>query len=166
MAKHGRPIGLKLIALWLGIGGAVGLGLAFYTETQTFMAGHFYLTLVLALIIVLFGGSAWAGFELWQGSRYGFTLARISLALQVPIFTVPGFSFSGFTVGARVYAAAGSCQPGFRFGFDLTSMINFQISPEIDCTMIGLNLLAVAALLYLTNSSRLQENKQSNLGLI
>ena len=166
MRKSPRPIGLQLIAFWLIIGGALGLVLAFYSETQTLLAGHYYLTLVLALFVLLFGGSAWAGFELWQGKPYAFTLVRISLALQVPIFSVPGFSFSGFVVGATAYAAAGTCRPALQFGFGLTSVINVQISPEIECTKIGLNLLAVAALLYLTNSSRFQEKKQSNFGLI
>ena len=164
MKKPGRHLGLTLIALWLGIGGALGLVLAFYSETQMFLAGNYGLTFIMAIFLVLFGGSAWAGFELWRRSPYAFTLARISLALQIPIFTVPGFYFTGFIVGARVYATAGSCQPGFQLGFDLRSGIYFRISPEIDCTLIGLNLLAVAALLYLTNSSRFEEKPQSNSG--
>jgi hypothetical protein len=166
MKKPQRHLGLTLISLWLGIGGALGVVLAFYSETQTFLARQYELTFIMAIFLALFGASAWAGFELWRRSRYAFTLARISLALQVPIFTVPGFSFSGFTVGATIYAAAGSCQPSLQIGLGLTSALNVRISPEIDCTMIGLNLLAVAALLYLTNSSRFQEPKQSNFGLI
>lgn len=166
MKKPRRPLGLTLIALWLGIGGALGLVMAFYSETQMFMAGQYALTFIMAIFLVMFGGSAWAGWELWRRSPYAFTLARISLALQVPIFTVPGFSFSGFIVGARVYATAGSCQPGLQFGFDLRSGITFRISPEIDCTLIGLNVLAVAGLLYLTNSSRFEEKQSSNLGLL
>lgn len=166
MKKPRRYLGLTLIALWLGIGGALGLVMAFYSETQSFFARQYGLTFIMAIFLVMFGVSAWAGFELWQRSRYAFTLARISLALQVPIFTVPGFYFTGFIVGARVYAVAGSCPPGFQLGFDLRSGIYFRLSPEIDCTLIGLNLLAVAALLYLTNSSRFEEKQQSNFGLI
>jgi hypothetical protein len=166
MATPGKHTGVKIIALWLGIGGVVGVLLAFYGETQTFMSGNSYLTLVFAFFVVLFGGSAWAGFELWRGSPYAFTMARISLALQVLNFTLPGFYFSGFVVGARVYAMIGSCRPNLSFGFDLNSMIYFHLSREIDCWRIGVNFLALAALVYLNKAARPEEPKQSNLGLL
>jgi hypothetical protein len=166
MAGPGKQTGVKIIALWLAIGGAVGLGLAFYSETQMFMSGNFYLTLFFAFFVVLFGGSAWAGFELWRGSPYALTLARISLALQLLNFTVPGLYFSGFLVGARVYAMIGSCRPNLAFGFDLNSMIYFRLSPDIDCWRIGVNFLALAALVYLSKAGRPEEPKQSNIGLL
>src|SRR5579859_246417 len=166
MARSAKRTGVKIIAVWLAIGGAVGLVFSFNAETQMFMAGHYYLTLFLALFVALFGASAWAGFELWRGAPYAFTIARISLALQLLNFTVPGFFFSGFIVGARVHLMVGSCQPTLRFGFDLTSGINFQISPEIDCWQVGMNFLALGGLMYLAKAGRPEEPKPSNLGLL
>jgi len=140
---------VTLIALLLAIGGAFGLVFGFTSQVNLMLAGQFGLAAVDGLFVLLFGWSAWIGYELWQGKPYAFRMAKIILLAQIPNFTVPGFSFEGFITGGRVYFMVGSCTPSLQFGFNLQSFIHFTISREIECWRLGVNLLAVVALTYL-----------------
>jgi hypothetical protein len=161
-----RKTGVTLIALLLAIGGAFGLVFAFTGQVNLLLAGQFKLAALDGLFVLLFGWSAWIGYELWQGKPYAFRMAKLILVGQIPNFTVPGFSFEGFITGGRVYFMVGSCTPSLQFGFNLQSFIHFTISPDIDCWRIGVNLLAIASLAYLTKLSAEKAPAVDKFGLL
>jgi len=161
-----RKTGVTLIALLLAIGGAFGLVFAFTAQVNLLLAGQFKLAAMDGLFVLLFGWSAWIGYELWQGKPYAFRMAKLILIAQIPNFTVPGFSFEGFITGGRVYLMVGSCTPSLQFGFNLQSFIHFTISSDIDCWRLGVNLLAVVAVAYLMSLSADKASSGDRFGLI
>jgi hypothetical protein len=139
----------KLIALLLIIGGIAGATFSVVTWLRTSTTA-----LVTASIVLVFGCSAWAGFKLWTGTPSGYTWAKILLAMQIPSISIPGFVYQFYT--AAVLSLSYSRHTDSRLGlnFELGSALAFQISPEIQDLVIGVNLIAIAALIYLIKASR------------
>jgi hypothetical protein len=81
------------------------------------------MTAVSGVIVLLFGWSAWTGFELWEGKPRAFRSAMLIFAAQIVSFTVPGFAFAGFFTGLRAYFAISQRAPFLRFGLDLVSAL-------------------------------------------
>lgn len=146
-------LGVKLIALLLMLGGIFGAIWGLYQEAQILSSIGSSAAAWSGLFVVLFGWSAWVGFELWHGKVRAFKLAKIIFAAQIPIFSVNGFAFDGFFTGLRVYFAISEQPPNLRWGFNLASGIHFIAGPQIDYWLFGVNLLAVVALFHLMRAS-------------
>lgn len=151
MNQPSGPMGIavKLIALLLMVGGLAGATLGWAAELHILRQGNIGVTVLYGLFVLLFGWSAWTGFELWKGKPQAVKMAQLILAAQIPNFTIPGFSFDGFYTGLRVYFMMSERPPNLRFGFNLQSAIHFAVSPEIDYWLIGINLLALVAFVHL-----------------
>jgi hypothetical protein len=121
---------------------------------------------VYGIFVLLFGWSAWTGYGLWKGEAWAIRNAKFIFAAQIPIFAAPGFSFEGFSTGLRVYFMVRGQLPVFRFGLDISPMLHFAVSQEIGYWAIGINFLAVVALVYLMHATRPDEVKQDGFGLI
>jgi hypothetical protein len=145
---------MKLISLLLILGGAAGAGLAFWTEGRVTSSSDLAFT---ALAVSIFAWSVWVGFDLWQGKPRGFTGAKVLFALQIPSFAFHGFSYQ-FYVGsilALTFRQAAESKLGLEF--ELGSALKVQFSSEMENLFLGVNLLAIFLLIYLSRSSRQRE---------
>jgi hypothetical protein len=141
---------VKSIALLLGIGGVAGFGICVWTYFQLFEANSLFSKAgaLMGVFLVVFGWSAWVGLDLWRRKRQATKWAIVLLALQVPTITVPGFAYqfyTGLTAGPLFNFTEGN----FNFNFEIASAIVFQISHKVQDAIFGLNIVAMAALIYL-----------------
>jgi hypothetical protein len=146
-------LGVKFISFLLMGGGIAGVAFGLWGETQSLATAPRYLTALTGLFVVLFGWSAWIGFELSKGTPHAFRWAKIIFAGQILNFTVPGFSFDGFFTGLRAYLMLTNLQPSIRFGFNISSGIHFQYSSQIQNWLFGINFVAIVALVALTSAT-------------
>ncbi len=160
--------GMKIISLLLILGGVFGMGIAIVIDARYIMspgAKVFSPSVAIGgVFILLFGWAVWTGIDLWQGRSQALTWARILFAIQIPTIAVPGFSYE-FHVGfiARLMVSS-----AFRinFGFNLGSSFNFYIASSIEQFAVGINVFAVAVLIYLMRAERPAEVKPDHFGLI
>ncbi len=166
-APNSSPgIGVKLIALLLIVGGGTGATFTLVAESQILVKAGIQFAALYGLFAFVFGWSAWTGYGLWKGGAWAFRNAKFIFAAQIPIFAVPGFSFDGFSTGLRVFFIVRGQLPVFRFGLDISPTLRFATSQEIGYWAVGINFLAVVALVYLVHASRPVEVKRGNFGLI
>jgi hypothetical protein len=143
--------GIKLIALLLILGGGAGLTIALWADAISTSTVHIGF---IASAVVLFAWSIWAGIDLWKGTRRGYIASKVLFALQIPFVTFPGFAYQ-FYIGSILSLSFNNTPPAkLGFDFQLGSAINFQLSSEIENFVLGVNLIAVVALIYLMRLSR------------
>jgi len=147
----------KFIALLLAIGGIAGVGicgwtcvkLAFYQSQPIFSlaAG------LLVIFAVIFALCIWTGVDLWRGRPRAYKWASVLFALQIPAITTPGFAYQFYT-GMLLLAYWNHGEGNLGADFELASSITFKISSRIEDSIFGVNLIALAALIYLLSVSR------------
>ena len=155
----------KLIGLWLGVGGILGIKGFFklykvFAETRAklppraaLITSLFFLFL-LALGLALFSWSAWTGLELWRGTPQAYKWARTIFILQIPVMALPGFDY-GFCTGVKLWFALNLSHPGrvdFELDFATESVIHLNIrlgKYKVKQLVLGANLPAVAGLIGL-----------------
>jgi hypothetical protein len=164
--QNGPGIGIKLIASLLMFGGIFGAIVGLYQELQVLTTFGLRLAALTGLFVLLFGWSAWVGFELWHGEPWAFKWAKVIFAAQIPNFAVHGFAFDGFYTGLRAFFMVSEKPPTLRFGFNLSSSIHFLISQQVDYWLFGINLLAVVALFHLMHATAEKEPARDKFGLI
>jgi len=165
--SQNTALGVKITALLLAGGGLLGLAsvpIALVAFPQQLLSqpplkvafGGFYL--------FLDGWCTWIGFDLWRGKSHALKWARIIFALQIPYVTVPGFSYLFQTAGVTVQLFFSS----HGYNLKLGSYISIFVSPLIEGYAFGVNIVAIAALIYLTRLQSLtyEMKKDSRLGLI
>lgn len=108
------------------------------------------------ITILVFGWSALKGRDLWNGKPAGYKWARILLVAQIPVIIAPGFSYWFYTgLSCRLYfqtrATLGSGIVGTQF--NLGSGVSLLIGQQAEIVSIGINLVAVAALVCLLTIS-------------
>jgi len=143
---------VKLIALLLGIGGIAGAGvcvwtcakLAFYQSQPVFSRA----TALLVVFATLFGLCSWTGIELWKNRPRAYKWAELLLALQIPTITIPGFAYQFYT-GILLLVSWNHSDGQLGFGLEIASLIDLKISSSIEDYIFGINLIALAALIYL-----------------
>jgi len=160
--------GMKAISLLLMLGGVLGVGIAIVIDARYLMspgAKFFSPSVAIAgVFILLFGWAVWTGIDLWRGRSHALTWARILFAIQIPTIIVPGFSYEfhvGFIARLMVSSAV-----RINFGFNLGSSFNFYVASSIQQFAVGINVFAVAVLIYLMHAERPAAVKSDNLGLI
>jgi hypothetical protein len=106
--------------------------------------------IVPALSIAVFGWCVFQGVQLWRGKPSAYKWAKILFAMQIPGFCVSRLTYE-FSTGISARIMLGNSNR--RFGADIGSSLNFLISPEPLGWMLGINLVAIAALAYLLEKS-------------
>jgi hypothetical protein len=143
--------GARFIAFLLIAGGILGI-LAAVALTAAFMRQHRPYRAVTAIAsVAVFGWGAIKGIDLWRGRPQGYRWAKILFALQIPAFSVAGFSYE-FSTGISYRIMFGNSNR--RFGADIGSSFNLLFSPETEGWMLGVNCIAVAVLAYLMWATR------------
>lgn len=142
--KMDQPKIDKFLALLLIIGGGAGLvvGMMLWLEAS--------LTSLFALVfIALFGLSVWVGAGHWRGQPRYHVWAQILFALQVPIVACSAFTYKFFTAMTLDLSFERATESKLNVDWELGSKISFVIGPDTPDFVIGVNLLALAALAYL-----------------
>jgi hypothetical protein len=143
--------GERGLACLLLVGGALGIGLSLYLATLVLRSGPIASLIALPLVL-LFVWSMFTGFRLWRGHNSGRKWATILFAMQIPILTVPGFSYEYYT-GLSVKVIGGHVDR--PVAFSLGSNGNLQVfDPRVTDSAYGLNLFGLAATAYLVNRRR------------
>ena len=147
--------GIRLISVLLIVGGIVGIVVVVILDTRllTSGSGRFFSPGVAigGLFIVLFGWAVWTGIDLWRGRRQAVTWAIILFAMQVPSLTIPGFSYEFYT-GIVIQVLFGSS--GLNFAFNFGSSFDFHILGSLPGFVFGINLVAIAILIYLVRARK------------
>jgi hypothetical protein len=136
--------GVKLISLLLTIGGAVGIGVSLWAFSHAASLKEAVLTVVFAGI---FGWATWTGVELWRNKPRAYKWALILLVFQIPNIAIPAFAYQFYT-GLSLLVSF-SPPANVNFEFHLASLIAFQASPDMQDLVVGINVVAIAALIWL-----------------
>jgi hypothetical protein len=147
---------MRIVALLLILGGALGVGLTIWLDVNLLNSSQLSILsaamAIAGVFICLFGWCVWTGIDLWRGRRKALKFAMILFAMQVPVITVPGFSYylhTGFQL--RLAMLTGG---EFDAGFKLGSGFNLYISSDVQGLAIGVNLVALFVLIYLIRVAR------------
>jgi len=147
---------MRIVALLLILGGALGVGLTIWLDVNLLMSSQIRIfslaTAIAGVFILIFGWCVWTGVDLWRGRRQALKFAMILFAMQIPVILLPGFSYhlhTGLMVLIAI-VAGGQVSADFQFG----SSFNFFISPEVHGLTIGVNLVALFMLIYLIRVAR------------
>ena len=139
------------------MGGVAGIGICVWTYTKIIQQTGFKVSAATALFgafICIFGWSTWVGVNLWRGKPQAQKWAAIVLALQIPNISIPGFAYQFYT-GMTLYLSWNFIEAKLDLEFQLASSIALQVSSKIEDSILGLNLIAVAALMWLLYGSRI-----------
>lgn len=153
--------GIRVISVLLIVGGIVGIVVVLVMDTRLLTSGRLlspgvvidgiFNLAVGGAFIVLLGWAIWTGIELWRGRRRALTWAIILFAMQVPSLTIPRFSYEFYT-GIVMQVLVGSS--GANFAFNFGSSFDFHILGSFTGFVFGLNLAAIAILIYLVRARK------------
>jgi hypothetical protein len=137
--------GDRTLALLLMVGGVLGVGISIFTAGQ-FLRMHWIYGVLIAGVLFVFVWSALTGYRLWRGEVRGWKWATILFALQIPILTVPGFSYEYYT-GIALQIMGGHVDKTFTLS--LGSNANLYLDTRIVDLRYGVNLFAIGATIFL-----------------
>lgn len=151
MKRGLKAFATRAIAFLLIAGGILGL-VGSYLMGFRFIEQHQYLRLASLLVAAfLFVCSIPAGVGLWQKNRYALQWAKLLFALQIPVFSFSRFTYE-FSTFFSLRVMIGDTMR--HIGADIGSSSNISILPESAGTLIGINVIAVLAVIYLSAISR------------
>ena len=145
-----KSLGARLIAAMLMVGALTGFGLGIPMFRSAFKRRvKNSLPLLASYGVMWFGLFAWTfyvGIELWKEMATGYRWATILYAAQIFKITLPGLSYEFFT-GARFQwmLTQGETPSSFEVG----SAAEIYLSPQISHKEVGVNIVALAVVLYL-----------------
>jgi hypothetical protein len=140
---------VRLIAFLLIASGVVGIslcGVAVILSPQAAL-GSWSMAAFTVMSAALFGSGIWIGLALWDGTPRGYKWAKIFLAAQIPNIRVPGFNYQFGTPGITVRWLIGEAGRGINF--HAGPSISIYISPAVQGAILGANVFAIFALIYL-----------------
>jgi len=140
-----KAFGVRFLAALLGVGGLFGIGLGLYMGYQ-YLQQHWVFIFLVAAFVAVFAWSTLTGARLWRGDARGWKWAIILLIAQIPVLTVPGFSYEFYT-GLAIKLLGGNVQNNFAMGFGTS--INVYLDVRINDLIYGVNLFAFGAAIYL-----------------
>jgi hypothetical protein len=143
------PVGVRVLAVFLIVGGLVGIGLAVWMVVLGIQQPVFAVFAV--LIAALFAFTCWQGLQLWKGTPGGYRWAKVLFAAQIPALSVGGLTYGFYTLlsaSIRIGSGVGN------FDFNLGSAFNLMHSPEPQPIYVGVNVVALVAFAYLMLQSR------------
>lgn len=143
--------GIRLIALLLIVGGAMGVAVALLVTGQVLSKAPGYSALAL-LLIAVFLGNFWTGLALWQGKRWAFIWATILFAAQLPVIVAPALIYQFYTgvYFAILFDRARDAKFNFQFMFGTSLQLHFASS--LDHVVLGLNIVPIFVLIYLCSA--------------
>jgi uncharacterized membrane protein YiaA len=143
-AAASTPAAVRVLAVLLIAGGIVGIGLSLWiTYVGLQNPGYLILALVFGALFVF---TTWQGIGLWKDRPEGYRWARILFAAQVPAFSLGGLTYGFYTL-LGFNLQIGSAVPAIDF--NLGSAANAMYTPDAGPAFVGVNLVALAAFLYL-----------------
>ena len=137
--------GERTLALLLMVGGVLGVGISMFTAGQ-FLRMHWIYGVLIAGALFVFVWSALTGYRLWRGEVRGWKWATILFALQIPILTVPGFSYEYYT-GIALQIMGGHVDKTFTLS--LGANANLYLDTRIVDLRYGVNIFAIGATIFL-----------------
>jgi len=150
MEKKTQDRGVKFLAFLLVVGGVLGVGISVYMA-YTFVQQHWIYLVLVATFVALFVWTALTGIRLWRNDPRGWKWGKILFAAQIPVLTVPGFSYEYYS-GIAIKVLGG--QVDSHFNMALGANANFYLDTRITGLVYGINLFATLALIYLLTKSR------------
>jgi hypothetical protein len=145
-----KNIAVKCLAILLGAGGALGMGMSIFMAIKGVDAHWLYLLPAVALLF-LFYWSAISGLKLWRNDPQGWKWAPRLYTAQIPIITVPGLTYQYYT-GVYICIIGGQTEQNFTIG--LGANANFFLATTINSWAYGINLFAVIAAAFLWHAKR------------
>lgn len=137
--------GVRFLALLLGLGGLLGVGIVLIMAYQLLQQHWIYIVIVAGFMAV-FVWCTLTSVRLWRGDPRGWKWALILFIAQIPVLTVPGFSYEFYT-GFAIKAVGGNVDDNFPI--NLGSSIDLYLDTRITDLIYGINLFALAAAIYL-----------------
>lgn len=148
----------RFLAIVLMAGGALGaclfvfLGGRFLYQLNPSVLGRQWVYAVpLALLLWLFVWSVIVGVRFWRRESRGWKWATILFAMQIPILTVPGLSYTYYTGLAIALVGGRVAKP---FSLEFGSQASVWLDPRINDLVYAINLFALAAAVYLFRRRR------------
>ena len=152
------PVAVRLLAVLLLAGGVIGLGLSIWMAVLGLERPVF---VVLAVVVAaVFAFTAWAGMKLWRGSPEGYKWAKVLFAAQVPVVSLGGVSYGFYTL-LGFNLQLGSAVDAFRL--NMGSAMNLMYSPAEQPAFVGINVVALAAFLYLLLRTRAARGRTAGM---
>lgn len=150
-----KKFGTRLLAAILVVGGLLGAAIVLLSVVGL-MQVHWLLASTMAGFALLFAYATYMGVRLWRCKPGSHKRALLLYLTQIPVLTVPGFSYEWFT--ALSYKIQGG-QVEKPTLFEIGSSFNFYFDARITEVVYGINLVAVAAtaFLWLTRKAPLLE---------
>ena len=139
------PSGVKFLAALLFLGGLFGIGLGVWLGVVALQQAP-AMIIIAAVFVAVFAVCVWRGFELWKGKPSGYKWAKILYAAQIPVVSLSSVSYE-FSTGLKLALLVGESVDFLTI--NLGSSLNMYLSPEIQATYFGVNLVAAIALAYL-----------------
>src|ERR1043165_800453 len=137
-----NSIGVKLISLLLALGGAAGIGVFVWALSKA-RTGF----LVAVSCALIFCWATWTGVELWRNKPRAYKSAMILFGLQIPIVSIPEFSYQFYT--GLLFLVSFSSPANIGVEFHAASKIGVGIASGAEDVLVGINVIAVAALMWL-----------------
>jgi hypothetical protein len=137
--------GVRILALILAAGGLLGILMSVYAG-YTLAQQNMALVLIALAFLCAFAWTMLTGIRLWRGDPRGKTWAKILYGAQIPILTVPGFTYEYYT-GLLVGVVGGRVESNLKLQFGAS--LSLYLDTSIDDLVYGINLFAIAALVYL-----------------
>lgn len=150
MEKKTKDIGSKFLAFLLTAGGFLGIGISVYLG-YTFVQQHWIYIVLVAVFAALFVWTTLTGIRLWRNDPRGWKWGKILFAAQIPVLTVPGFSYEYYS-GIAIKILGGQTDSHFEIGIGANA--NFYLDTRITDFMYGINIFALLAFIYLLVKSR------------
>jgi hypothetical protein len=150
-SKANVKYGARVIAVFLVLGGLLGI-LSLIMMHLHLAHLHQSLPVISSVVsVALFAWGIVTGIALWRATPRGFKWAKILLALQVPVFHVARLTYE-FSTGFSFRVMIGNTNR--YMGGDIGSSLNLDLSPQSLGFMLGINIVAIIALVYLIRASR------------
>jgi hypothetical protein len=145
-----KDLGVRFLAFLLAGGGLLGVGLASLMAYQ-YIQQHWVYIFIWGTFAAVFAWSALTGVRLWRGLPSGWKWAIILFIAQIPVLTVPGFSYEFYT-GFAIKLVGGKTED--HSALELGSSITAYLDIRINELTYGINLFALGAAAYLAWKKR------------
>ena len=132
------------------IGGIAGIAVSLWVEAGTYALSRLAF---ISLFFLAFSWCVWVGIDLWRGKPRGYKWAKVLFILQIPNISFPGFAYQFYAGLMLCLSFSREAASMLNIEFQLGSSIKTLISSKIEDLVVGVNLVAIAALIYLIKVS-------------
>lgn len=151
MNRRSIAPGVRLISAFLIVGGIAGIAAVLWAETGALILSDL---IFLGFALLVFGASVWVGADLWKGKPQSYKWAQLLFLFQIPTVSFHGFAFQFYLALVLGLSFSREAASRLNIEFELGSSLNVKISPQIESLVVGVNMVAIAALIYLIKKER------------